>query len=137
MSKKVAKKLKKVVRVQVKSKIAKRQVIKGKAKRMVAVKAKRVVKKMTITKVKPLKPQAKIERPSIALNAPTTKEQQAGIPSVVTTDSFEGVRKIDHLPLTEQIDTVFNPLHTITKTTVTDAVSDSTFIVSPTPVPQG
>jgi hypothetical protein len=95
------------------------------------------VKKLSVTKAKPMKKQAPVARPSIALNAPTTKEQQAGIPAVISGDSFEGVKRIDNLPLTQQIDTVFNPLHTITRTTVTDAVSDSTFIVTPTPTPVG
>ena len=84
-----------------------------------------------------MKKQTKVQRPAITLNAPVTKEQQAGIPAVISGDSFEGTKRIDHLPLTEQIDTIFNPLHTITKTTVSDAVSDSTFIISPTPAPQG
>jgi hypothetical protein len=67
----------------------------------------------------------------VVLNVPSTAEQQAGIPAVINGDSFEGVKRIDHLPLEEQIDTVFNPLHTITKTTIKDAASESTFIVEP------
>ena len=76
-------------------------------------------------------------KPDITLNSPNTKEQEAGIPKVVNGDNFEGVRRLDTLPFKEQIDMVFNPLHTITKTTVSDAVSASTHIVEHTPLPQG
>ena len=138
MSKKSIKVKSKVVKVKskvvkAKAKVvvkAKAKVVKPKAK--VAVKAKiKATGKLKITKPKTMKPRQK--KADIVLNIPTTKEQQAGIPKVVGGDSFEGVKRIDHLELKDQIDTVFNPLHTITKTTVSDAVSDSTFIVMAAP----
>ena len=59
-----------------------------------------------------------------------TAEQIAGISKAANT--FEGVKKIDHLPFEEQFDLVFNPLHTITKTAIgTKAVDTSTYIVEP------
>jgi len=59
-----------------------------------------------------------------------TAEQIAGISKAANT--FEGVKKIDHLPFEEQFDLVFNPLHTITKTAIgTKAVTTSTYIVEP------
>jgi hypothetical protein len=101
-------------------------------KKVITVTKKTTVKpKVTITKPKPLK--TRQTKKEVTLNIPTTKEQQAGIPAVVSGDTFEGVKRIDHLPLAEQIDTIFNPLHSITKTSVSDAVSDSTFIVMPAP----
>jgi hypothetical protein len=124
MSKKTTKKLSKPKAVKKLIKATKKVLSKPKTK----AKAK-VVK----AKAKTVKKDTKV----IQLNVPTTAEQQAGVPSVIQGDTFEGVKRIDHLPLNQQIDTVFNPLHTITKTTVSDAVSESTFIVSPTPNPKG
>ena len=104
---------------------------------------KKPVKKKQVKKVKKIKvvsvPEIEIvkeiekipAKPNVDPNSTLTNEQKAGIPAVITTDSFEGVRKIDQLPLNQQIDAVFNPLHTITKTTVTQAVSESTYIVEP------
>ncbi len=93
----------------------------------------RVAKKLGVTKSKTMKKQGKVGRPAIGSRAPTTKEQKAGIPSVVSGNTFEGARNISHLDLPEQMDIVFNPLHSITRTTVSDAVSDSTYIVTPAP----
>ena len=67
--------------------------------------------------------------PGPALNAPLTKEQQNGIPAVIGDNMIEGVRRIDHLPLKDQIDQVFNPLHGLTKTAVNNGVTDSTYVV--------
>ena len=101
------------------------------------VKAKAIVKHEVVKAIKKNKVEAKAKaKSSIMLNTPTTKEQQAGLPKVINGD-FDGVKRIDHLPFKDQLDMVFNPLHTITRTTVSDAVSESTFIVSPTPKTEG
>src|ERR1017187_4918254 len=97
----------------------KRKPIVKKAKPGKATKAKKVVKKV-VPKMPPAKVVTK-ERPVIQLNVPLTKEQQAGVPSVVRGNLFEGALDISKMELKDQIDTVFNPLHAITKTTVTDA----------------
>ena len=70
------------------------------------------------------KPKAKPAKP-----AKQTAEQIADISKA--SNSFEGAIKIDHLPFEEQQAMVFNPLHTITKTTVGDNFTNSTFIVKP------
>lgn len=64
-----------------------------------------------------------------AKGRPKTGEQIADISRA--SNSFEGVKRIDHLPFEDQLNTVFNPLHTITKTTVGDTLTPSTFIVKP------
>jgi hypothetical protein len=122
--KKVVKKLKvKIPRSKVKTSPAVNKAVLAKVEDVMAKADKKIMEVMA-------KPMDKKEQ--VKLNAPMTKEQEAGVPSVVKGASFEGVKRIDHLPLKEQIDAVFNPLQFITKTTVTDAVSESTFIVKPT-----
>ena len=59
----------------------------------------------------------------------STSEQLAQVNKAA--NSFEGAKRIDHLPLNEQIDQVFNPLHTITKTNLSESATQSTFIVQP------
>lgn len=72
---------------------------------------------------------AKANKPKAAKTRRLTKEQRAGVDRVINVDSFEGEKRIDHLPLNRQIDTVFNPFHTISKTTVTKGMTESTYVV--------
>ena len=120
-----------------KSKIVKKKASKLIKKPKKQVKKLKVIKRTIKRKVTPkviIEPEVKdvtIERSTVSLNVPATQEQQAGVPSVVNGNNFEGVKHLDKMPFSEQIDQIFNPLHTITKTNLNDAVTESTFIVSP------
>jgi|GEM_PF-3622135 hypothetical protein len=87
------------------------------------------------TPAQPKVEEAKVKEPAPptpgpTLNSPLTQEQQNGIPSVISGDNpIEGVRHIAHLPLEQQMNQVFNPLHGLTKTAVKDGITDSTYIV--------
>ena len=84
------------------------------------------VKKTAKTIRKPVKAPRKVK--PVAKKAQTA-EQIADISKA--SNSFEGSYRLDKLPFNEQMNQVFNPLHTITKTTVGDNITNSTFVVHP------
>lgn len=99
-----------------------------------------MIKKAKKTKLMKPAPKTKVVKPkskSKVVKKIQTQEQKAGAVPKVITQNLEGVRRIDHLPFVDQMNQIFNPLQSITRTEVKDAPSESTFIVDKKEDPKG